>query len=711
LFPLLAPAHQDIAMPAELTLNEDPLPRLPLPLAQLYRRAHNAKTALERHLTAFYLWEASLKLLASVAVVEYARRPDPDPALAERLHHLARPALGHWWEFVRRLVPVLADQGDESFRRVAELVLGRTRDDCPRAAGLDAALREALDGQTGSRTTVRFPELFERLVRYRNQEIGHGAAGRRAAAFYERLGAALLLGAGEVLCRLDVLAGRRLVYIAEVRQVQGLWLVQRYELVGENARRLPSLELPHAEASRLPFAERVYLEKEQALSALHPLLLYEAEADEALFLNARRGKRRTEYLSYTTGRTSDRPDLGGEQRELLARVLGMAVNEGQVEQWAAGSQADEPADAGREPPGPRRTLGEFELLSELGRGGMGVVYRAWQPSLGRQVAVKALLRPGDTKAEARFRREIKALGRVEHAHLVKVFTSGADREQWFYVMEVVEGAPLSAVWERLQGRSGAAVDLRTWQEALSTACEATRQAEKPLSDPAPATGQGPPAEPSPEQAASVARAASRGYVARVVDLVRQAAEAAHALHEAGVIHRDIKPGNILVTADGQKAVLMDLGLAQLADDVEGRLTRTRQFVGTLRYASPQQVLAVVRLDRRSDVYSLGATLWELLTLRPLFGATEDTPTPELMERIQREEPERLRKYRTGIARDLEAVVQRSLEKDPNRRYGTGRELAADLGRYLEGEPVQARPAGMLDRGLKWVRRHPTQAVA
>src|SRR5205085_3019418 len=145
-----------------------------------------------------------------------------------------------------------------------------------------------------------------------------------------------------------------------------------------------------------------------------------------------------------------------------------------------------------------------------------------------------------------------------------------------------------------------------------------------------------------------APAAGRDYVRHVVELVRQAAEAAHSLHEAGVIHRDIKPDNILVTPDGSQAVLMDLGLAQLADESEGRLTRTRQFVGTLRYASPEQVLAAAALDRRSDVYSLGATLWELLALRPLYGATDATPTPELMQRIQIKEPERLRKYNPHV---------------------------------------------------------------
>jgi serine/threonine protein kinase/tetratricopeptide (TPR) repeat protein len=697
-----------VSMAALLTSDEDLVRRLPLPLAQLYRRAHNAKNALERHLTAYYLWEAALKLLAGVAVVEYAAGGEADPQLAERLQALTRPALGHWWEFVRLLVPALAERGDPCFQKLRELLLGRTRDDLPRAAGLEAELRQAAGGTTGARSTVRLTELFDRLVQYRNRELGHGAAGRRPADFYDAVARALLGALGELLGRLDVLAGRRLLYVGDVRRHgSGAWLVERFEMTGEAVRRVESLEVPESEAARLPRPDRVYLEGAPtggalpALVALHPLLVYDADAGEALFLNARRGRRRTEYLAYTTGRVLDRADLGTEQRALLARALGYAVDDEQTEGWAARAQAEEEAAAPGEagPTGtPPHSVGEFELLSELGRGGMGVVYRAWQPSLGRQVALKCLLRLGDPKAEARFAREIRALGRVEHPHLVKVFTSGSQGEQWFYAMELVEGATLAAVCAKLQAVSagGTRPDLETWCRALSTVYEESRRAEKLL-------GGTPP--PAPAPAAARQPRVGRAYVRHVVELVGQAAEAAHALHEAGVVHRDIKPGNIMTTADGSQAVLMDLGLAQLADDVQGKLTRTRQFVGTLRYASPEQVLAVGTLDRRSDVYSLGATLWELLTLRPLYGADEQTPTPELMQRIQYQEPEPPRRHHAGVPADLEAIVLKSLEKDPKRRYATARELADDLGRFLRDEPVLARPPSTVYQLGKFARRH------
>jgi serine/threonine protein kinase len=702
------------------SFDEELVRRLPLPLAQLYRRADNAKTALERHNAAFCLWEAALKLLASVAIVAYTERGQSADELDDRLQNLARPALGHWWEFVRLLVPLLADTGDEGFSAVRELVLGRTRDDLPRSAGLDAALREALDEPAGARTTVRLTELFDWLVRYRNRELGHGAPGLRSRSFYDQMGPALLLAVAELLGRIDVLAGRRLIAITDVRrQTDGSWLIERYELRGEAPRRLESAQRHESEAEHLPRPERLYLDRSDpkddgepaALWSLHPLVLYIHESNEVFFLNARRGMRRVEYLCYSPGRTIQRDDLADERRALLAKVLKVDVNGAQAEAWAAQSQAEEPPlPAVAAEASPARRLGEFELMSELGQGGMGIVYRAWQPSLGRQVALKCLLRAGDPKAEARFNREIRALGRVEHPNLVKVFTSGSEADRWFYAMELVEGATLAAVCDRLQGSgSGASdVDLATWHETLSTACRATREAERPLSD---RSGPDPHTKPTPGEVRTTATAKApasggRDYIRHVVDLVGQVARAADALHEAGVIHRDIKPDNILVTPDGTQAVLMDLGLAQLADDIEGRLTRTRQFVGTLRYASPEQVLSVP-LDRRSDVYSLGATLWELLTLQPLFGATQATPTPELMLKVQSADPEAVRRLNPRVPADLEAVVLKCLEKDRSRRYGTAAEFADDLDRWLRSEPVHAQPPTLGYMLGKYLRRHRT----
>ena len=182
---------------------------------------------------------------------------------------------------------------------------------------------------SGARVTVRLSEQFDRMVRYRNLEIGHGALGQRAGEFYDHMGRALLLGVAEMLSRLDVLAGRQLLYIADVRrQASGSWLIERFELAGEMARRLESLEWPESsDAGRLPKPERVYLNLATPRPAagpsgselvpawcLHPLVLYHHETAETFFLNARRGQRRTEYLCYHPGRTIERQDLGAEQR-------------------------------------------------------------------------------------------------------------------------------------------------------------------------------------------------------------------------------------------------------------------------------------------------------------------------------------------------------------------------------------------------------------
>ena len=229
-------------------------------------------------------------------------------------------------------------------------------------------------------------------------------------------------------------------------------------------------------------------------------------------------------------------------------------------------------------------LGEFELLSELGRGGMGDRLPRLAAVAGPAGGAEEPATAGDTKAEARFNREIHALGRVEHPNLVKVFTSGIEADQWFYAMELVEGRPGRPSAGSCRARARAP-RTSTWRPGTPAEhrLPGGARAEKPLSTPTTTS----PNRPAPVPATPAATAGGRDYVRHVVELVRQAAEAAHALHEAGVIHRDIKPDNILVTPDGRQAVLMDLGLAQLADESEGRLTRTRQFVGHAPLRQPR----------------------------------------------------------------------------------------------------------------------------
>ncbi len=486
-------------------LDEDLIRRLPLPLAKLYRHAANAKSALDRHQAAYFLWEAALKLLAVSAIVTYAERPEHDPKLAEQLKTLVRPSLGEWRKYLRLLLPALS-AGDEAFRAIKAQLDG-SRDDLPRAAGLDAVLRETLESKPGARSTVRLDELFDRLVTYRNQELGHGAAGLRTPAFYDRMGKALLAGLGDILQRLDVLAGRRLIYLADVaRTPSGNWLVERFELIGETARRLDPLDLPAATEMNAVIPGRVYLESHESGGGqahfahpgapgqnepvpgtpLHPLVMYDANAKELLLLNSQRKGKRCDYLCYSSGEVTQIDGLAGQMSRLLTRIFGEPVDVGEVEQWAAQSPADGEASshetAAPEHAAATKSIGEFELLSKLGQGGMGVVYRAWQPSVGRQVALKCLLRAGDPKSAERFAREYRALGRVDHPHLVKVYTSGAEGDQWFYAMELIEGATLAAVCERLQAGAKSATDVApdTWRQAVSTTCEEARRAEQPL---------------------------------------------------------------------------------------------------------------------------------------------------------------------------------------------------------------------------------------
>jgi eukaryotic-like serine/threonine-protein kinase len=352
----------------------------------------------------------------------------------------------------------------------------------------------------------------------------------------------------------------------------------------------------------------------------------------------------------------------------------------------------EPGDAGFRPGRGPATLGDFRILRELGRGGMGVVYEAVQVSLKRRVALKVLPFTAslDPRQLQRFQNESEAAARLVHPHIVPVYAVGSERGVPYFAMQLIDGRNLAAVLHELRGGGhGGSTDRPVRTDA------GPEVGEPPADDLPP--GPGTPILP---------RAGTDEYVRTVAGWAAQAAEALDHAHQCGVIHRDVKPANLLLDGRGHLWVT-DFGLARFPG--AGGPTRTGDLLGTLRYMSPEQALAKPAVvDHRTDVYALGATLYELLTLRPVFD-TEDAH--ELMCRTAHEEPVSPRRRDLAVPSDLETVVLKALEKDPAQRYQTAGDLAADLRRFLADEPVLARRPALAERARRWARRHPSTVAA
>jgi serine/threonine protein kinase len=336
-------------------------------------------------------------------------------------------------------------------------------------------------------------------------------------------------------------------------------------------------------------------------------------------------------------------------------------------------------------------LGDFRLVREIGRGGMGVVYEAEQISLVRRVALKVLPMAAalDPRQLQRFRLEAQAAAHLHHSHIVPIHSVGCEQGVYYYAMQFIEGRSLDEVIAQLRGQARAASD--------STMVPKNGAASAPRVDTLPqARGD--------ELTAQSFKNPS--YFLTVASLGVQIAEALEYAHGMGVVHRDIKPANLLLDVQGN-VYIADFGLAQLRDTPG--LTMTGDLVGTLRYMSPEQTRAQRGiLDHRTDIYSLGATLYELVALKPAFDASDRAA---LLYQIAEQDPVRLRWRNSAVPVDLETIVLKAMAKEPERRYGTAKEMADDLRRFLEHRPVQARRPTLVERTAKWARRHRTVVAA
>jgi tetratricopeptide (TPR) repeat protein len=313
---------------------------------------------------------------------------------------------------------------------------------------------------------------------------------------------------------------------------------------------------------------------------------------------------------------------------------------------------------------------------------MGVVYEAEQLSLGRRVALKVLpfAATMDPRHLQRFKNEAKAAASLRHDHIVQVYGVGCERGVHYYAMELIEGHTLAQVIDglRLKPDKPASPDVTL--------------------DYAPA----PDAPTAPVAALSTEKSGQRGreFYRAAAGLVADAADALEYAHSLGIVHRDVKPGNLLLDGSG-RVYVGDFGLAKLGADAG--LTMSGDLLGTLRYMSPEQALARHGLvDHRSDVYGLGAVLYELLTLRPAVGGSDRA---DILRHLAFEDPAAPRKLDRSVPAELETVALKALEKNPDHRYQSAKDLADDLRRWLGHQTIKAKPPGLGTKLGKWARRH------
>jgi serine/threonine protein kinase/WD40 repeat protein len=338
---------------------------------------------------------------------------------------------------------------------------------------------------------------------------------------------------------------------------------------------------------------------------------------------------------------------------------------------------------------------------------MGIVYEAEQVSLRRRVALKVLSAVGglDDRQLQRFRTEAQAAGALQHPHIAPVYAVGSEHGVHYYAMHFIDGPSLAGVIAVRRGQVGLSPGIPVGHYGLSSLPESGAGADggpstiyRPLDRLDEAVGG--PLSSSNGSPSATTLPEGREFWRTAAQLGIEAAEALDHAHQQGIVHRDIKPANLLLDGTGRLWVV-DFGLARLPTDAG--LTMTGDLVGTLRYMSPEQALAKrAVVDHRTDVYSLGVTLYELLTLTPAFPGND---RQDVLRRIADEEPPAPRRLSPAIPADLETVVLKAMTKQATERYATAQELADDLRRWLEDKPIVARRPTRVQRAQRWARRH------
>ncbi len=351
-------------------------------------------------------------------------------------------------------------------------------------------------------------------------------------------------------------------------------------------------------------------------------------------------------------------------------------------------------------------LGDYRIIREIGRGGMGIVYEAEQVSLNRQVALKVLPLAStlDERQLLRFRNESYAAASLNHPNIVDAYAVGVERGVHYFAMKYIDGQDLSSVIAKV--RSGT---LR--KHAISTARgpsegkshhDRTAAFDADTEQAGVDTRRNAAAHTPTDVDSRSGREEQREYVENIVNFFVGIAKALDYAHQQGIVHRDIKPSNLMLDRSG-KGWITDFGLAQM--DHAGTMTMTGDIVGTIRYMSPEQAGGERQIiDHRSDVYSLGISLYEALALRPAF---EGHDRVALIRQVREEDPTHLGALNRSIPRALQTIIHKAISKRPDDRYATAQAFAEDLERFQTGEPIRATSPSVMQRLVSWGRKHPT----
>ncbi len=345
----------------------------------------------------------------------------------------------------------------------------------------------------------------------------------------------------------------------------------------------------------------------------------------------------------------------------------------------------------------------YRITGVLGQGGMGIVYRAFQTKLSRSVALKVLpmmVGSSSPAAVSRFRREATAAARLHHTHIIPIYDFGESQDAHYYAMELISGQPLSAVIRHMAEQDAQSASPIRLTELIRFAVSS------PSHMPSVAREDDDAFDAGGETMVTTPGGRGRAYYRQVASWIADVADALHYAHGQGIIHRDIKPANLILSHDG-RIMVADFGLAKSSGDRS--ITMTGSIVGTLRYMSPEQAMAKrVKVDHRTDIYSLGATMYEMLTLRPVFKGTDER---ELLGQVITRDPEPLRRASPAISQELETICLKALEKSPADRYATARAFSEDLTRFIHDQPIFAKAPSPTQRIVKYVRRHKAPVIA